>query len=62
MGKLVMDPVGDGAIVVEGGKDLLDRSQDGINAPDIEKCLLLTGKRGLRQILSRRAGPHGEGH
>lgn len=51
-------PIGDGPVVVEGCKDLLDRGQDGVDAMDIEKCLLLTGKRGVRQVFCGCAGPH----
>ena len=60
MRELVMDPIGNRAIVVEGGEDLLDRGQDRLYATDIEKRLLLTRKLGVRQVLCGRTGPHRE--
>ena len=49
----VVNSISDRAIVVEG-KDLFDRCQDGVDTSDIEKRLLLTCERGIRQVLGRR--------
>ena len=54
--------VGDGAVVVEGGEDLLDGGQDRVDAADVEECFLLPGERGIWQVFCGGAGPHGEGH
>jgi hypothetical protein len=58
----VVGPTGDRAIVVQRREDLLDRLQNGINATDVKKCLLLTRKRGIGQVFRCCARPHSEGH
>ena len=60
MGKALVDAVGDGAVVVERGKDLADAVQDGVDADDIEDGLLLAGEGGVGQVLGGGAGAHGE--
>ena len=62
MGKTVMNPVGDRAIVEQRGKYLADRMQHVVDAGDIEEGFLLTGKGGVGQILrgGRRAHCNGD--
>ena len=47
----LVGPVGDGAIVVQGGKDVPDRRHDLVGAADIEKGLLLACKGSIGEIL-----------
>ena len=63
MGKPLVDAVGDGAIVVERGKDLADAVQDGVDADDVEDGLLLAGEGGVGQVALERTAnetPAGE--
>ncbi len=57
-----MHPVGDGPVVVERGKDVLDGEQDVIHAPDVQEGLLLPGEGSIRQVFGRGAGAHCPGH
>ena len=57
----VVHPVGDRAVVVQRREHLPDRRQDGFDAAHVQERLLLTGERGVRQVLRRRTGPHREG-
>ncbi len=53
-----MHPIGDGAIVEQGSKHMLDRRHDGIDATYVKEGLLLTGKGGVRHILGGGGGAH----
>src|SRR4249919_2399734 len=59
--EVVMYAVGNGSIVMQGGEHLTNRSQDLLDAADVEECLLLSGEGGVRQILGCGARPDGEG-
>ena len=52
--------IGDGAVVVERGEDLLIASKNVVHAIDIEKCFLLAGERGVGQVLGGGGRAHGE--
>jgi hypothetical protein len=56
----VVDPVGDGPVVVQRREHLPDRGQDRVDAANIEKRLLLPGERRVGQILRRRRRPDSE--
>ena len=58
----VVDPVGDRAVVVEAGEDLVDPGQHIVEAAHVEEGLLLPGKRGIGQVLGggRRAHRNGQ--
>ena len=60
MGEAVMHPVGDRPVVEQRGEHLPDRDQDGVDAANVQKRLLLTGERRVRQVLRRRRRPHRE--
>ena len=49
MGEALVHAVGNGPIVVEGGKYLFNRMKYVVQAIDIKKCFLLSGERGIRQ-------------
>ena len=57
----VVDPVGNGAVVVEGGKDFLDLVDHVVRATHVEEGFLLTGERGIGQVFGRGGGAHGHG-
>jgi hypothetical protein len=50
----VMDAVGDGPVVIQGGVDLTDRLQNVLDPLNVQKGLLLAGERRVRQILGGR--------
>ena len=52
--------VGDGPVVVQRGEHVLDGRQQVVDAVDVEERLLLTGERGVRQILRGRRRAHRE--
>ncbi|MNH15338.1 hypothetical protein D3C79_749500 [compost metagenome] len=54
----LMHPVGDGAIVEERRKHMLDGGHDGIDAAHVEEGLLLTGEGGIRHVLGGGGGAH----
>ena len=49
-----MDPVGDGAVVIERGKHLVNAADDLVQPHDIQEGLLLSGKGGFGEIFRRR--------
>ena len=57
----VVQAVGNGSVVVQGGVDLADRLQHRVDAAQVEEDLLLPGERGVRQVLGGGAEPDGEG-
>ena len=61
MAEPVVHPVGDGPVVVERGVDLLDGLQHVVDPAHVQERLLLTGERGVRQVLGRGAGANGPG-
>ena len=54
------DAVEDGARLEERSPALLDRLHDPVRADDVEEGALLSGERGLRQVLRRRRAAHGD--
>jgi len=58
--EVVMDPISNSAVVVQGREDLLDRVENGIDATDVEERLLLSSERSVRQVFRRCAGSYGE--
>ena len=59
--ELVVHPVGDGPVVVEGREDVLDGEQDVLDAADVQEGFLLPGEGGIGQVFRRRAGTDGPG-
>ncbi len=57
----LVDAVGDGPVVEQGGEDLLDPVLDVVQTLDVEEGLLLTGEGGVGQILGGGRGAHGPG-
>ncbi|MNP36381.1 hypothetical protein D3C76_1297660 [compost metagenome] len=57
----LMHPVGDGAIVEEGGKHMLDGGHDRVYAAHVEEGLLLTREGGVRHVFGGGGGAHREG-
>ena len=57
----LVDAVGDGAVIEQGGEDLLDAVLDVVQAVDVEEGLLLTGEGGIRQVLGGGGGADGPG-
>ena len=57
----LVDAVGDGAVVVEGGEDLLHVLEDGVDADDVEHRFLLTGEGGVGKVFSRGGRANGNG-
>ena len=60
VGKALVHPVTDGAVVVQGGKYFPDLVQHRINTGHVQKSFLLAGKGRVRQILCRGRGTHGK--
>src|SRR5574338_1420979 len=60
VGEALVHAVGDGPVVVEGGKHLLHGVEDVLVAVDIQEGLLLAGEGGVGQILGGGGGTHGE--
>ena len=60
MGETLVYAVGDCSVVVERGKNFLDRVQDVFVAVNVEEGLLLPGKGSVRKVLRGRRGAHGE--
>ena len=56
----LVDPIGDGAIIEQGGEHVLDRRHDGIDAAHVEEGLLLTCKRRVRHVFGGGGGAHRE--
>jgi hypothetical protein len=56
VGEVVVDAVGDGAVVVERGVDLADRGEDRVDPADVEEGLLLTGEGGVGEVLGGGGG------
>ena len=56
----LVHPIGDRAVVVERRENFAYRLNNIIQATDIKKCFLLTGKGRIRQVLGRRRRAHGE--
>ena len=61
VGEALVHAIGDGAIVVEAGEYLLYRMKNIVQAIDIKKCFLLSGERGVGQVLGRRRRAHRPG-
>ena len=61
MREALVDAVGDGAVVVEGGEDLLHVLEDGVDADDVEHRFLLTGEGGVGKVFSRGGRTNGNG-
>ena len=59
--ELVVHPVGDGPVVVEGREDVLDGHQDVLDAADVQEGFLLPGEGGVGKVFRRRAGADGPG-
>ena len=53
MGKTLVNPVADGPIVVERGKDMFDLVEHILDAHHIQEGFLLARKGGVRQVFSR---------
>src|ERR671914_383258 len=49
--KPMVGAIGDGAVVVERGEDVLDGDEKGIKPTHVQEGLLLAGERRLREIL-----------
>jgi len=62
MGKTVMHPIGNGAVVVERGEDLFYIQQQRILALHMQIGFLLPGKRGIGQILRSGRRAHRNRH
>jgi hypothetical protein len=60
MDEIFVHAVGDGAVVVERGEDVLDRLEHILDALDVEKGLLLPRERGIRQVFGGGGRTHGE--
>ncbi len=58
----VVHAVGDRAVVVEAGEDLLHLDHHVVLAGDVEEGFLLAGEAGIRQILGGRRRAHRHGH
>ena len=59
--EVVVDAVGDRAVVVQRGEHLTDRGEHRVDAAHVQEGLLLPGEGGVGQILRGRRGAHGEG-
>ena len=57
----LMHPVGDGAIVEERRKHMLDGGHDRVYAAHVEEGLLLTGEGGVRHVFGGGGGSHRKG-
>ena len=57
----LVDAVGDGPIVEQGGEHLLDAVFDIVQTLDVEEGLLLAREGGIRQVLGGGGGAHGPG-
>ena len=58
MRKALMYAIGNRTVVVQRGEYFGDRRNDIIITADVQKCLLLSGERSIRQILGGRGGAH----
>jgi hypothetical protein len=58
VGEAVVDAVGDGAVVVERGENVLDGEQDVVDAADVQEGFLLARERGVGEVLGGGAGAH----
>ena len=61
MGKALVHAVADGPVVVERGKHLLHLVQHVLDAVHVQESFLLTGERGVGQVLGRGRRTHGKG-
>ena len=62
MGEALVYPVRNSTVVVEGSEDVFHGLEHVVDTDHIQKGLLLTGKRGIRQVFGRRAGANRERH
>ena len=53
MDEPLVHPVGDGAVVEQGGEHLVHRFDEVVQATNVEECFLLTRKRGIGEVLGR---------
>ncbi|MOA57844.1 hypothetical protein D3C78_1821060 [compost metagenome] len=56
----LMHPVGNGAVVKQGGENVLNRHHDGVNTLHVEEGFLLAGEGGIRHVLCGSGRTHGK--